>query len=150
MVLTTLKLLIPVFIPSWQFFNKIAPSPRIEFSLMATVEEQSCQWQEFCLRPKQLSITSILKSIFYNPRWNESLFITTCAERLITNPTEQASQEIIQRIKSDLEQRQVDLSKTPYLQFRLVFVSRQGSELQEDILYISEIQKLEEPNHEPS
>jgi hypothetical protein len=149
-VLTTLKLLIPVFIPSWQFFNKIAASPRIEFTMQATAEKQTDNWQEFSRRPKQRSLLTIIKSIFYNPQWNESLFMTTCAERLISNPTEQASQEIIKRIKAELELRQVNLSRTPYLQFRLVFVSREGNKLQEDILFISELEKLEEPDHEPN
>lgn len=148
-MLATLKLLLPVFIPSWQFFNIIAPSPRIEFNLKATAEEQSCHWQEFCLRPKQRSLMSILKSIFYNPAWNESLFITTYAERLITNPTEQASQEIIKRIKSELTKRQIDCSQTPYLQFRLFLVSRHGNKLQEDILFVSKTNKLTETDNEP-
>ena len=35
-MLRTLKLLLPVLIPSWRFFDFIAPSPRIQFSLLKT------------------------------------------------------------------------------------------------------------------
>lgn len=143
-MLQALKLLLPVFIPSWQFFREIAPSPRIEFTLHPTeqAQEESSNWQELCLRPKQISVTNMLKGIFFNPRWNESLFIMNCAERLIIDPTEYCSQEIMKRIQAELERRQLDLKTTPYLQFRLAFVSRQDTELQKDILFVSKIKKI--------
>ncbi len=143
-MLKTLKLLLPIFIPSWRFFKEIAPSPRIEFTLRATTEEASSQWQDFSLRPDRRSATSILTSIFYNPRWNESLFIMNCAEQLIINPNDFNEQEIMRRIKTELERKQLDLKVTPYLQFRLVFISRQGSELQKDILFVSESKRISE------
>jgi hypothetical protein len=137
-----LKLLLPVFIPSWQFFKDLAPSPRIEFTLHKTAEEGLCDWQELNLRPQRLSIIEMLVSIFFNPRWNEALFIMNCAEQLIINPTEYGSREIMKRIQSELERRQVDLRMTPYLQFRLVFVSRENTSLRRDILFISKIAKI--------
>ncbi len=142
-MLQTCKLLLPVFIPSWRFFNRIAPSPRIEFTLLKEAqEESSCKWQEFNLKPKQLSVISFLKSIFYNPCWNEALYIMNCAERLIIDPSEHCVQEIISRIKTELERRGVDLSMTPYLQFRLIFISREGNELEKEILFTSEIKNI--------
>ena len=34
-VFKTLRLLLPVLIPSWRFFSAIAPSPRVEFVTLA-------------------------------------------------------------------------------------------------------------------
>jgi hypothetical protein len=141
-VFQIVKLLLPILIPSWRFFNRIAPSPRIEFALLTSAQEEASNWREFCLRPKRLSIASSLKSIFFNPRWNEFLYTVGCAERLIINPTEHCIQEIMQRIKTELERRRVDLGMTPYLQFRLIFVSRQDHDLQNDILFVSKIKRI--------
>ena len=137
----TLISLLSVFISPWQFFKESVPSPRIEITLSKT-EEESYDWQEFCLRPKQLSTLDILKSIFFNARWNESLFITDCAERLILDPTEYNKQEIVNRIKFELERIGLELKMTPYLQFRLIFVTSHGTKLQGDILYVSKIEKI--------
>lgn len=142
-MLQTCKLLLPIFIPSWKFFNRIAPSPRIEFTLLSSgKEDSSCIWQEFSLRPNQISTIDFIKSIFYNPRWNEALFISNCAERLVIDPNEYCVEEITKRIRTKLEHRGVDLKTSPYLQFRLIFISREGNELQKEILFTSEIKNI--------
>ncbi len=145
-LLETLKLLLPIFFPSWQFFKEIVPSPRIEFSLSSGVAEEASKWQDFCFRAERLSAIRLLKTVFFNARWNEWLYIMNCAEQLIINPTEYSSQEIMRRIEAELERRGVDLTPCPYLQFRLVFVSRQGSKLQEEILFVSKPERVS--NHE--
>lgn len=66
----------------------------------------------------------------------------TCAERLITNPTEHSIEEITNHIKAELERKEVNLKNSPYLQFRLVFISKQGNELQKQILFTSEIKNI--------
>ena len=141
-MLQTLKLLLPALIPSWRFFDTIAPSPRIEFTLLKTAQDASGSWQEFRPRPAWLPISSMLKRMFWNPDWNESLFLVSCAERLMASPTVHSSQEILKRIKVELERNSIDVMATPYLQFRLVFVSREGSQLQKHITYISPIHRL--------
>lgn len=141
-MLQTCKLLLPIFIPSWKFFNRIAPSPRIEFALLKSEKEESCNWQELILRPKQISTINFIKSIFYNPDWNDSLYIMNCAERLVLDPTEYCIQEIMKRIEADLEKKSADLETTPYLQFRLIVISREANELQKEILFTSEIKNI--------
>ncbi len=140
-MLQTLKLLLPALIPSWRFFDTIAPSPRIEFTLLQSAQDASGRWQEFRPRPARLSIGSMLKRLFWNPRWNESLFLVSCAERLMASPTEHSSQEILTRIEAELERKSIDVSATPYLQFRLVFLSREGAQLQRQITFISPIHR---------
>jgi hypothetical protein len=138
-MLQTLKLLIPALIPSWRFFDEIAPSPRIEFTLLETAEDASGVWREFRPRPARLPIGTMLKCMFWNPRWNESLFLVSCAERLMQNPTDHSSREILKRITAELARNSMDVGTTPYLQFRLVFLSREGSQIQKHITYVSPI-----------
>ncbi len=140
----SLKLLLPALIPSWRFFDTIAPSPRIEFTLLETPQSLSGHWQELRPRPARLSMPSMLKRIFWNPRWNESLFLVSCAERLMENPTEHSAQEILKGIKAELLRNAVDAVATPYLQFRLVFVSREEAGLQKNITFISPVYSYRE------
>ncbi len=140
-MLKSLKLLLPALIPSWRFFDTIAPSPRIEFTLLKTEQDASGNWQEFRPRPARLPISSMLKRMFWNPGWNESLFLVSCAERLMASPTEHSSQEILKRIKAELERNSIDVMATPFLRFRLVFLSREGSQIQKHITFISPIHR---------
>ena len=136
-MLQTLKLLLPALIPSWRFFDVIAPSPRVEFRLLETEQGSAEDWQEFRPRPERLSVGSMLKRMVWNPRWNESLFLVSCSERLMKNPTEHSHQEILRRIKRELECNSTDVKATPYLQFRLVFLNQQGGELQKHVTFVS-------------
>ena len=141
-MLTHLKLLLPALIPSWNFFDIIAPSPRIQFTLLSTMLETPTQWQEFRPRPAHTPLTTLLKRLFWNPRWNENLFLMSCAERLMAHPTEQSCQEIAHRLQADLNQSSVDLAHKSHYQFRLVFVRRQGTTLEEQVTYLSPILSL--------
>lgn len=135
-MLRTLKLLLPAIIPSWRFFDMIAPSPRIEFTLLATPQDTAPEWREFRPRPDHLGVLSMLGRMLWNPSWNESLFLVSCAERLIKDPTEHSIREISNRIGKAIA-RSTDTEAAPYLQFRLVFISRNGEGLQKDVLYLS-------------
>ena len=138
-MLQALKLLLPALVPSWRFFDGIAPSPRIEFALLKTAEETPAIWHEFRPRPAKLSIYSMFKRLLWNPDWNEFLFATSCAERLLENPTEHSRQEILTRIKAELTRKPEDKNLEPFLQFRLSLVSRYGTELQKRVAFVSPI-----------
>lgn len=146
MILNTLKLLLPALIPSWNFFDVIAPSPRIQYALLNTENEMSLEWLEFRPRPMRLSVKQILHRIFWNPRWNETLFMISCAERIMENPENclHSENEILNRIISDLiEENPPNHTITAtHLQFRLLTLQRQNSELIQDIVFHSRIQKL--------
>src|ERR1700679_1033555 len=115
-MLKTLKLLLPALIPSWRFFDVIAPSPRIEFVLLNTRQATVDNWREFRPRPMYLPMREMLKRMFWNPRWNETLFLVSCSERLMESGEEHSAKEIARRIQTELSQK-----TTPFLQFRLVF-----------------------------
>lgn len=138
-MLQTIKLLLPALIPSWRFFDWIAPSPRIEFALLETMQDSPASWQEFRPRPAQLSVFSMLKRMFYNPDWNESLFLVSCAERLMQDNTQHSAQQILDRIKTELRRCSVDATTLPYVQFRLVFLNRHITEIQKHIIFVSPI-----------
>lgn len=143
-MLHAFRLLLPALIPSWRFFDTIAPSPRIEFALLQTAQDEPIEWQEFRPRPARLSASRLLMRLFWNPKWNESLFLVGCAERLMSEPTEYEAREILRRIRADLQRRGRDTETLPYLRFRLAFLSRQGREIRKDIVFLSSINHLSE------
>jgi hypothetical protein len=131
-MLQTFKLLLPALVPSWRFFDGIAPSPRVEYALSA-----DGAWQEFRPRPVSVSPFQVMGRLFYNARWNESLFLVSCAERLIEEPSAHSRAEILERIRADLDREGVDHEA---LRFRLVFVSRaDGGGLQKQVLFVSDV-----------
>ena len=141
-MLNTVKLLLPALIPSWRFFSVIAPSPRIEIAMLKTAQDAQCDWQEFRPRPDAVSVGTMLKRMFYNARWNETLFLMSCAERYTKNPNEHSRGEILARIKTELKEDGDGQSDKPFLQFRLVFVYRNGAQLEKQVTYLSPIYRL--------
>ncbi len=135
-MLHSLKLILPAVIPSWRFFDVIAPSPRIEYAFLGSPQDIAQQWHEFRPRPQQLSFIHMLRRLFWNPDWNETLFLVSCAERLVENPTPHSHQEILARIKCAIKNSP---HPEPYLQFRLLFISRHDNELRREILYVSPV-----------
>jgi len=142
-----LKLLLPAVIPSWRFFDVIAPSPRIQFALLHSKNEQSYEnqeWHEFRPRPTHLSFLQMLGHMFWNPWRNESLFLVSCAERLLQQPTQHSEDEILKRIAAELTVDPVDSVATAatHLQFRLLLIQRQDTRLHKKVVFYSRIQSL--------
>lgn len=103
---------------------------------MKTAKGKPVSWQEFRPRPERIGIVSMIKRMVWNPRWNETLFMVSCAERLMDHPTEHCRQEILTRIQAELQR---EGSEAAFLQFRLVFVSRLGAENVREITYTSSV-----------
>jgi len=146
MILNTLKLLLPALIPSWNFFDVIAPSPRIEFSLLNSDTDTPTKWQAFRPRPAQLSFRTMLKRMFWNPLWNETMFMMSCAERIMENSTQShhSENEILNRIINETLKNKYIKSSSPatHLQFRLLTVTRDNEQLVTEINFESRIQAL--------
>ena len=132
-MLQTLRLLAPVLLPSWRFFDRIAASPRIEVQRLGADGEPVGDWRAFRPRPQRLPLGVYLRRLVWNPRWNEALFLTSCAERLLGSPSDHSVREISTRIAEDLP---ADAAQ-PFFRFRLVLVSRAGEALQREVAYIS-------------
>lgn len=138
------RLLLPALIPSWNFFDVIAPAPRVEYALLASPGDASGTWREFRPRPQHLSVAAMLGRLVWNPRWNQTLFVMSCAERLAEDRTPQHSEEeLFKRIAADLVSEPQDPAR-PWLCFRLVFVSREGEALVEEVVFQPAPRRLED------
>jgi hypothetical protein len=143
-MLHVLKLLIPVIVPSWRFFDIIAPSPRIEFSLLNQKQDPLSHWQEFRPRSTHVSIGQMIKRLFWNPEWNDTLFLISCAERLADHPTQHSVNEIFKRIRLDITNSDIDIENVHYFQFQLVFTKRVNEKFEEQIMFTSSIEPYDQ------
>ena len=128
-MLRLFSLFLPTVIPSWRFFKTVAPSPRIEYRLISG--ESKGRWQEDRPRPEHLGGWQILRRMLWNPDWNEQLYLVSCSERLIEAPSQHSIDEINLRVAKVLP------AGTGSLQFRLVFLSRQGKQIVKLVEYES-------------
>ncbi len=121
----SLSLLLPALVPSWRFFDTIGPSPRIEYATLSSPDAAPEDWQEFRPRPQRVVPLTMLIRLFWNPWWNETLFLVSCAERLADHPTAHSEDEIYRRIATDLDAA----PEWSWLCFRLVFLVRDNDEI---------------------
>ena len=132
MLLGPLKLLAPALVPSWNFFDVIAPAPRVEYALLPNRGHVADAWQEFRPKPERVSGVAMLARLLWNPRWNQTLFVMSLAERLVEDRTpEHSEDELFQRIAADLPPD----PEHPWLGFRLVFVHREGEAMVEEVMF---------------
>ena len=145
-MLNIIKLIIPALLPSWNFFDYITPSPRIEYTLLQQENEASEIWQAYRPHPENLTIFQMIKRLFWNSHWNETMFVMGLAERLAANYTSHSENEIFNRIIQDLNASSsvININDFAYIQFRLVFIEREGKILNKEISFHSSIKKLPE------
>ena len=136
-MLQSLRLLAPALLPSWRFFDTITASPRLEVLCLSAAEAPVGTWREFRPRPQSLSLAQTLFRLVWNPRWNETLFLTSCAERLLERETAHSVTEISRRLAAGL-----DADPTPFFQFRVVLISGAGDALRKEIAYLSSRQAV--------
>lgn len=138
-MLQTLKLLLPALIPSWRFFDVIADSPRIEYTLLRSPGEPARDWQEFRPRPERFPLPAMLGRLVWNPRWNESLFVVSCAERLLAEPTTHSQDEIFHRIAADLADQDADAA---WVNFRIVLLSEDEGVITREVAFVDKPRRL--------
>ncbi len=136
-MLKTLSLILPVLIPSWRFFKSIEPSPRVQWALFAAADGQAETWQDFRPKPQSTSFAEVVLRLFWSPARNDTLFVVACAERIEQAPTAHSIAEIDQRILGDLDRSGANL-RGKLMQFRLIFVHREGGEMYQDIVFVSD------------
>lgn len=141
-MLNTLKLLLPALMPSWRFFSEIAPSPRIEIAVLDKADSEDAAWHEFRPRPDHVSPIQMFFRMFYNAHWNEGLFLMSCAERYTKSPADHSIDEIVTRIRTELECEVDDVQNYPFMRFRLVFVHRDGGKLLKHVTFVSTVYSL--------
>lgn len=126
-------LFLPIIIPSWRFFDVIAPSPRIEICTLSKANVATTNWQIFKPKPEHLTFSQMLKRLFFNPHGNEDLYLVSLAERLAGGDCAHSEQEIVSLIRPAHPHD----DKNSHFQFRLVFITRESDELQKHILWTS-------------
>lgn len=129
-----LMLLLPGLIPSWRFFQTIEPSPRVQWRVLDDAADDPNTWREYHPRPQHLSPARMLRRLVWNPNWNDALYLVSLSERLMEAPTRHSVSEIQRRV----ERAYPTDTPQPYLQFRLVFVRRKGTEISAEVTYVSE------------
>ncbi len=90
-------------------------------------------WRQAFPRPAAVSARQIIGRLFWNPAWNDALFVVSCAERIAEQPTQHSINEITQRIRQLPQIQGAEKGR-----FRLTFVSREGDEFSREVVYISE------------
>ena len=138
-----LKLFLPVLFPSWRFFSSIGPSPRIAFALLQNENDEPVDWQEFRLKPTEVSFVKGLLHLFHNPAWNETLYINTCAERLFEGYSEMREQEIMRRILASISVGEIIAgSNVRYVTYRISAVMREGQVISQPVTFIAKPELL--------
>ena len=127
-MLKTIQLFLPALIPSWRFFQEIAPSPRIEVATLSSEDEVAQDWTAFNPRPGHVSVPQMLTRMVWNPIWNEMLYLVSLCERVVISQNHHAAREIALRI-------QRTVSEGGFFQYRLVFVTNNECE----VVYISPV-----------
>lgn len=136
-ILQLLNLLLPALFPSWRFFDVIGPSPRIELGLIDAPDDEPTDWRECRPRPQRLGIWDRVKALFWNPGWNETLYLGNCSERIIQGQLEPCIEEIRQRLLNDLLRDGTGEALPRFFRFQLVFVSRESEGLRRDVGFTS-------------
>ena len=93
-----IKLLLPILFPSWRFFSNIGASPRVEFGFVADINAQPTEWILFRPLPARVGFWRGLGRLWHNPKWNECLYVNTCAEHLFDSHSVFYEQEIGRRL----------------------------------------------------
>ncbi|WP_157044634.1 hypothetical protein [Roseobacter sp. GAI101] len=132
-----MSLILPVLMPSWRFFKTIEPSPRVQWRFLTDKNATTGDWQDFRPRPQAVTAVQMIGRLFWNPVWNDNLFVVSCAERIEQQRTDRSITEITQRILADSDATQMN-PQVRLVQFRLLFVHRDGADLVEDIVFVSD------------
>jgi len=133
-----LTLLIPALIPSWRFFKSVEPSQRVQYALLATRVDHATGWQDARPKPPHVSAQTMFHRLFWNPDGNETLYLTSLAERLSTAPSLHSTAEITRILAAQMSPS----PQTGFLQFRIAFTYREGAKLIEEISHISKPHEL--------
>ena len=78
----------------------------------------------------------MLRRLFWNADWNDTLFMVSCAERILDNPTPHSIEAIRQAVGQEICRQSGQTGQMA--QFRLIFVHREGLELLEETVFVSD------------
>ena len=132
------KLVLPIVFPSWRFFSSIGPSPRIEFSFVGDHIAQPENWLPFRPLPKKISFIHGFCQLLHNPRWNESLYINSCAEHLFEGASVFYEQEIGLRLVNAVHSGEIlNDEAAKELVYRIRALESVNGELCDEVVFVS-------------
>ena len=133
-----LKLLLPILFPSWRFFSSIGPSPRFHIAFSNNENDEPASWRELRSIPKNVSLKEGIFRLFHNPRWNETLYINTCAEHLFEAYSEMREREIMRPILAAIKAGEIiPDDNSVYVKFRISAVIRERQVITQPITFVS-------------
>lgn len=134
-----LNLVLPVIFPSWRFFSSIGPSPRIHYAFLEDENSEPQEWIEFRPIPQRIRFLSRLRNLFYNPEWNEKLYMNTCAERLFEAYSPMRDQEIMARLIAAYNSGEIaSANEVSYITYRISALMREGNEVIQQVTFTSQ------------
>ena len=136
-MLRLFRLLLPALIPSWRFFASVGPSPRIQYAVGG--EDGAERWAEWRPRPLSTAPHQMVRRLFWNWRWNDTLFAVSRAERFLEGEGDEHAQALIRRVCADLS----GVAEGRKVRIRLVLVHRQGDRLVSEEAWRSDPLSLE-------
>jgi hypothetical protein len=86
----------------------------------------------------------MLQRLFWNPAWNDALFVVSCAERIALGRTAHSINEIETRVRRDIHAAGKG-GQAGTFQFRLVFVHHDDRQRVEDIVFLSDPASVGDP-----
>ena len=83
--------------------------------------------------------------LLWNPQWNENLFLTSCVEKLIDDPSARAMDELLSRVAGtiDLGDNCEGAISELYLKVRALVIKRVNGAIIQEIVFISEPYRLD-------
>lgn len=131
-----LRLLLPILVPSWRFFDAIGPAPRIEIAWL-TAPTAVPVWRPLHPRPPRLGLWPTLARLLWNPDGNAALYLTSRAERLLESTTDAAINDFLARVRAAALARPARPSDAGWLQVRIVSTTREGTRIIDDVTFLS-------------
>lgn len=131
-----LRLVLPVLVLSWRFFDAIGPAPRIEIAWLPAPAAPPA-WQELCPRPARMGAITTLRRLVWNPEGNAALYLTSRAERLLEAPTPSAVDDFLALVRDAALARRSGGAGDGWLQVRIVSTTRVGSRIAADVTFLS-------------
>lgn len=141
-----LQLLLPALIPSWRFFDRIGPAPTVQFALVESADVLVTGWRDVHPRPAHTSVPTMLGRIFWNPRGNEALYLVSCAERLLDEPTPERVTALVLRVAECIQGEAArESSAATLLRVRIVESMREHGQIVQTVAFVSDAVHLERP-----
>lgn len=147
-MLGVFRWLLPALIPSWRFFDRIGPAPHVEYALADAQDSEAdgLEWHPVFPRLAYESVGAMLTRLVWSPSRNEALYLVSCAERLLEDPTPTRANRLWARVADRvcLEQPTTSTGRLTSMRIRICILTRaqERGTVVEEVVYVSEARPL--------